>query len=167
MQSLYAAPAFGRSAPATAPAPARPALARHHDAFVHDGPAFDALVQASTSSGGLMSADELALRLRDHDSDQPLSRVARWIVAHDVLSLDWRGQTWLPSFQFEPARMSLRPGVSEIVHELADTFDDWELMTWFTSPNSSLHDLAPCDVIATRPVAVLDAARLDRFIARG
>ena len=128
---------------------------------------FVSLEAACRRSGGIVSADEVVLMLRNCGSNQPLSKLARWIVARDVMSFEWRATTWLPLFQFERGDMSLRPGVSAVVCELSDVFDVWELMAWFTSPNTWLCDMAPADLVAIRPAAVLEAARADRFISRG
>ncbi len=51
--------------------------------------------------------------------------------------------------------------------ELAGAFDAWDLCCWLAAPNSSLDDRAPLDVLESDPGAVLQAARVDRFVARG
>ena len=125
-----------------------------------------AMIDAYRRSGGLLSGDEVALLLRAH-SPQPLSLVARWIVTRRVVSYMWQSQTLVPMFQFDRSDMALRRGVSEVVDELADTFDDWKLAAWFAEPNSWLAGAAPVDLIDTDQPAVRQAARADRFIARG
>jgi hypothetical protein len=125
-----------------------------------------AMVDAYRRSGGLLSGDEVALLLREHAS-QPLSVIARWIVTRRVVSYVWQSQTLVPMFQFDRSDMSLRRGTSEVVDELADTFDDWELAAWFAEPNSWLHGAAPVEMIEVDQRAVQQAARADRFVARG
>jgi hypothetical protein len=100
-------------------------------------------------------------------SDQPLSRLARWIVARDVVSFKCEGTTWLPLFQFDEAALSVLPAVTAVIQELADVFDDWELAAWFALPNNWLRGRAPVDALAGYPSEVREAARADRFIARG
>ncbi len=116
--------------------------------------------------GGIASDSEVIDMLRQC-SDQPMSRLARWIVARDVVSFDCQGTTWLPLFQFEGELLSVRPAVTSAIQELADVFDDWELATWFALPNTWLQGTTPVEAITICPFAVREAARADRFIARG
>jgi hypothetical protein len=125
-----------------------------------------AMVDAYRRTGGLIGGTELALRLRPH-STQPLSLLARWIVMRRVVSYVWQSEILVPLFQFEPRDMSVRRDVSQVLDELADTFDDWELAAWFAQPNSWLQGAAPVALIGADQPAVLQAARADRFIARG
>ena len=98
---------------------------------------------------------------------QPISVLARLIVARRVLSYVWRAQTWIPMFQFEPATMAVRRGSSGAIEELADTFDELELAEWFAAPNSWLAGAAPMDMSDADEESIIRAARADRYIARG
>jgi hypothetical protein len=80
--------------------------------------------------GGLANSDELVTRLRDH-STQPVSRLARWIVAREVLHFHWHCEFYFPLFQFKLADMSLRPEVCNVIAELSGAFDDAGLTGWF------------------------------------
>jgi hypothetical protein len=124
------------------------------------------MVQAYRRTGGLVSSDEVVPLLRRRIA-QPISLLARWIVDRSVVSFVWQSQTLLPLFQFDLSDMSLRSGAAEVVAELTGAFDDWDLATWFARPNSWLRDAAPVDVIDADQPAVLQAARADRYIARG
>ena len=124
------------------------------------------MVQAFRTTGGVVCGDELAYLLRRR-SKQPISIVARWIVGRQVVSFEWQSQTMLPLFQFDPSNMALRSCVVEIVRELVDTYDDWEAAWWFASPNAWLDGAMPVERIDKDAQEVLDAARADRFIARG
>jgi hypothetical protein len=93
--------------------------------------------------------------------------LARWIVERRVVSFGWHGEYLVPMFQFDRADMTVRRPVSAILDELDGTFDDWDLATWFALPNTWLDDEAPVDVVLRDPHATLQAARADRFIARG
>jgi hypothetical protein len=121
---------------------------------------------AYRARGGIASGEQVALMLR-RCHEQPLSRLARWIVAREVVSFEGAGITWLPLFQFERVSMSVRPEVAAVIGELADVFEDRELAAWFTLPNDWLRGAVPADALAVCPSAVRDAARADRFIVRG
>jgi hypothetical protein len=142
---------------------------RHHETLA---PSEEAVVQHSAMAdayrrtGGLLSGDQTVLLLRGHAA-QPISRLARWIVGRRIVSYVWQAQTLVPLFQFDRADMSLRNDASQVIDELADTFDDWELAEWFAQPNAWLQGAAPVDLIDADLPAVLQAARADRFIARG
>ena len=98
---------------------------------------------------------------------QPISLLARWIVGREVISFDWQSTTMLPLFQFDLSSMTMRQSVTELLHELTEVFDDWDLALWFAQPNSWLDQQAPVALLNLDPKGVLDAARADRFIARG
>ena len=125
-----------------------------------------AMAQGYASSGGIAGCDEMVGLLR-RCFDQPISVLARWIVGRAVVSFEWRATTMLPIFQFDIADMTIRPQVSEVLRELRDTFDDREVALWFAQPNAWLDGRTPVDVLRTDPASVLDAARADRYIARG
>ena len=124
------------------------------------------VLHAYRRKGGLASGDELTRLLRRHTS-QPISMLARWIVERQVVSFAWQGEYLLPMFQFDPADMVVRRPVSAVLDEFDGAFDDWNAATWFALPNAWLGDEAPVDVLQRDPHAVLQAARADRFIARG
>jgi len=134
----------------------------------HDASAAQHLTMANAyrRSGGLVSGTEATLLLRRH-STQPLSLLARWIVTRRVVSYTWQSETLVPLFQFERNDMTVRRDTSQVVDELAGAFDDWELASWFAQPNSWLQGAAPVELIDVDQPAVLQAARADRFIARG
>ena len=116
--------------------------------------------------GGMVTADELVHSMR-RNLAQPLSIVARWIANRAAVHFAWRSQTWFPYFQFAGNPMSIRPAVSEIVLELRDAYDDWELALWFASRNEWLDHASPVEAIRCDPAAAVGAARIDRFIAKG
>jgi hypothetical protein len=124
------------------------------------------VLHAYGRTGGLASGDELTLLLRRRTS-QPISMLARWIAERRVVSFGWQGEYLLPMFQFDPASMGVRRPVSAVLDEFDDTFEDWDLTSWFALPNNWLGDEAPVDILPRDPHVVLQAARADRFIARG
>lgn len=117
------------------------------------------------ASGGLASSDEVT-RLLSARTDQPISALARWIVAHELVSFEWNSHTMIPLFQFDMPGMALRPEVTEVIRELAAAMDDWEICLWFARPNAWLGNRAPVDVLDADPRALHDAARADRYLAR-
>jgi hypothetical protein len=125
-----------------------------------------AMVQVYERTGGLMRSGEVLFLLRRRSS-QPLSLLARWIVDQRVVSFEWQADRLIPMFQFDLADMSLRPEAIAVLAELAGTFDDWELAGWLAEPNARLQGRIPVDALGADPQAVLDAARADRFVARG
>lgn len=126
---------------------------------------FAALRAALVRQGGCLPADEVCALLRAQ-WDQPLSRLARWIVQREVASVTWRGQVWLPLFQFERPSLDVVPAAADVVRMLRCVYDDWELAEWFARPNSLLAGGSPATRITSDPCAVKEAARLDRFINR-
>ena len=124
------------------------------------------VLHAFQRTGGLASGNEVTFLLRRCTS-QPISALARWIVERRVVSFAWQGEYLLPMFQFDRADMTVHRHVSAVLDEFDGTFQDWELATWFALPNAWLGEEAPVDVLPLDPHGVLQAARADRFIARG
>lgn len=127
---------------------------------------FDLMERAFRPGGGLVGGDELARLLRSRYW-QPISVLARWIVGREVVSFEWQSNTMLPLFQFDLSTMTVRPRVADILSEITDVFDDWDVALWLAQPNAWLDDDAPVAVLELDSQAVLDAARADRYIARG
>jgi hypothetical protein len=125
-----------------------------------------AMAKVYEGSGGLMRSEEVLFLLRRRSS-QALSLLARWIVDQRVVTFEWQADRRIPMFQFELADMSIRPEASAVLAELAGTLDDWELASWFAEPNAWLQGRSPVDALQGDAQAVLDAARADRFVARG
>lgn len=127
---------------------------------------FTAMAVAYARHGGMPHADEVVEWLRCR-RDQPLSVLARWIVSHELITIDWHHHMLIPMFQIDPCSSGLRPGCREIIAELKDVMDDWELAQWFATSNPWLGGLAPVDMLALSWREVFNAARVARFIARG
>lgn len=124
------------------------------------------MLSAFQRHGGLMSPEAVADDLR-RTSSQPLSRMARWIVSRAIVMLPYQGRTLVPLFQFAPGGWIVRPGVARVLDELRDTFDDEELALWFTTPNVWLESRPPLECVGDGDDDLWQAARADRFIARG
>lgn len=124
------------------------------------------LEHAFRASGGIAGTDRVTALLAAR-TDQPISLLARWIVGREVLSFEWNGGTMLPMFQFDPATLSPRPEVTAVIREFGSTFSDWEICLWFARPNAWLGRVAPVDGMLADARALHDAARADRYLARG
>lgn len=116
--------------------------------------------------GGLARGDELLNLVRTR-CDQPISRVARWIVGREVLQYRSGADIVFPLFQFDLSDMSILDPVRDVIAELTSVLDDSELAQWFVRPNLSLNGAAPADALRREPQSVVDAARVDRFVIRG
>lgn len=125
-----------------------------------------AMVQVYERTGGLMRSEDVLFLLRRRSS-QALSLLARWIVDQRVVTFEWQADRLVPMFQFDLADMSIRPEAAAVLADLAGIFDDWELASWFVEPNAWLQGRTPVDALLADTQAVLDAARADRFVARG
>ncbi|MBB3176371.1 hypothetical protein [Variovorax sp. Sphag1AA] len=120
---------------------------------------------AFRASGGMANAYEVVARLACH-TDQPISRLARWIVQHEALNIQWRSQILLPWFQFNLSTMDLRPDVTSVLGELCPELSDWEICAWFAEPNAWLGGALPVDMVDRKARSVLDAARAERYLLR-
>ena len=118
------------------------------------------------ATGGIANSAEMVNLLRQH-CDQPISVLARWIVAREVVNFACRFETVVPLFQFDMAEGALRPEVRAVIAELADACDDQDLARWFALPSAWLCGERPVAVLRHDPAAVLHAARADRFAALG
>ena len=123
---------------------------------------FVAMLRAFRETGGLARGDEVAELLAQRGSGD-VSRLARWIVSRDAIGFDWRGEVWVPLFQFELGAMTLRPEARQVAAELHEVFDAWALAAWFSTPNVWLGERTPADALLTDLSMVLEAARADRF----
>lgn len=124
------------------------------------------LLATLRQGGGVVTPDQLAGLLRLHHA-QPVSAIARWLRQRTILSVGWRGQTFIPLCQFDPCTMQPREEFVCVLRELADAFDDWELVSWLAEPNDWLEGRAPASCLGSDFERVLHAARADRFIAKG
>ena len=127
---------------------------------------FVAMLKAFRETGGLARGDEVAAQLSQRGTGD-VSRLARWLVSRDALGFDWRGELWVPMFQFDLGTMTLRPEATQVASELAAVFDPWALSLWFATPNAWLAERLPAEVLAVDADAVFDAARADRFAVNG
>ena len=133
-----------------------------------------ATASAFADTGGLMSGDELADRIRQRclldvslRDVEPVSLVARWIVSRAVVSIESPWGHMLPVFQFNLSRAALHPGVPIVLAELGGVLEGAELALWFVTPNEWLHGERPALAMQTMLPAVRHAARAAPYVARG
>ncbi len=128
--------------------------------------AFAALLSAYRESGGTARAGDLARLLADRVQADSLG-VYQHVDHGDLFGFPWRGTLWIPMFQFDLDDLSIVPAVRQVLSQLSDAFDAWDLATWFAQSNAWLDGRRPADQIRTQLTQVLDAARADHFIAAG
>ncbi len=71
------------------------------------------------------------------------------------------------SFSRPPPATPLGWGIEAVQAELGEVLDATELAQWLAEPNPSLCGCTPTDMLDFDPRAVLNAARLDRYIVKG
>jgi hypothetical protein len=69
-----------------------------------------------------------------------------------------------PGVQFDPVNGQVLPVVPELLALLPSEEDGWANIFWLFQPRRSLQGRRPADMLATKPAAVLQAAR-DAFSA--
>ena len=127
---------------------------------------FDALCTDFQDTGGVARGDELAHLLEDHPPGASAS-LSRLIASNQVFGFDRDFSFWVPMFQFEPDSLRIRPAVLKVRAELGSEFDGWAFATWFAAPSAWLRQRRPVDLLESNLREVLQAARIDRFIAAG
>ena len=125
---------------------------------------FAAMQKAFAPSGGLVRADDLVSRLRERGCGDYVS-LARMIALGDVCSYEWQRVLWLPMFQFDSHDLAVRQSARMVLDELGNEFRHWALAAWFARPNPWLADRRPVDLMRLNPLAVMEAACADRYIA--
>lgn len=135
---------------------------------VHDPDAetFASATAAYKCSGGLLAADAVAMSL-DRQQGQGISRVARWIVDRNVLSISGFGGIWLPAFQLHPVSWTPRAELAPVLATLPLPTESWRWTDWFAEANELLNGRRPADLLACAPGEVLQAARQLRFVCMG
>src|ERR1700742_1516387 len=85
-----------------------------------DDIALTELIDGYSAHGGLASTDELGGLMRPHWR-QPISMLAKWIIARKVVSFLSRTQFVLPIFQFVHPRMTPSEAICDCSIELGDS----------------------------------------------
>ncbi len=127
---------------------------------------FVALQTCLRPTGGLARGDDLALRLGEGEPGGH-ARLARLIVSGQLFSFAWLGNYWLPMFQFHAAGLGLRDEPRAVLRELVEVLDGWSLALWFVQPCTCLAGRCPLALLFSDLPAVLQAARLQRYVVKG
>jgi hypothetical protein len=128
--------------------------------------AFVAMLENYRSSGGLARIEE-AERRWHADAQAGRGGLPGLLGAGAVFSFHWHDDSWLPLFQFGADGETVASGLAEVLAELAPVYDGWGLGLWFAQPNQGLQMQCPADLLVTEAGEVLQAARCDRYIAKG
>lgn len=123
------------------------------------------LLEAFRESGGVVSGDEFAMLLREQ-VEQPLSKIAKWIVSRQILSFSSASQTMVPLFQFEKSTLCPYPALQKIIAELNGVLEESEVVEWFARANCALSGARPANCMNDLEL-VHQAARVDRYVMRG
>ena len=113
-----------------------------------------------------MRCDQLAALLARQPGGSSLG-LDLAITAGQVFSFHWHDSAWVPMFQFDPATLARRPAAAQVLAELAESLDGWDLAGWFARPNDWLAQQRPLDLLDRALPEVLQAARADRFLLAG
>jgi hypothetical protein len=123
---------------------------------------FDLMCQRLAAEGGLIA--ETALRERWRQHGRPPQALDELLDGGRLRSITSRAQRWLPAFQLDANGLTPRADVAAIAEELAGGMDAAEILAWFACRNAALDGETPIARLRAGLPAVLDAARLDRFI---
>jgi hypothetical protein len=124
--------------------------------------AFIAMLASYRRSGGLARAQEVFTLFKSR-SDLGVATLARWMAQRSVLSLEWHADVWMPLFQFERQRMTIKPVLEPVFAALNPVLTPWELAHWCAQPHRWLDGESPADTLDTDAPLVLRAACADRF----
>lgn len=119
---------------------------------------FIAMLEAYRPTGGLAPGNFLHQSLQDHQRGD-LSRLARLIVDRRVFVFDWRGESWIPMFQFDGHDLACKPGPALVRAELKALLSGWAIAAWFSRPNAVLDGRRPVNMLESDLGSVLEAAR--------
>lgn len=129
---------------------------------------FVALQACLRPSGGLARGNDLAICLgQGQDRSDGHAQLAGLMVSGQVFSFAWLDTYWLPMFQFEPGVLGLCAESRAVLRELVEVLDGWSLAVWFVQPSSCLAGRCPLALLRSDLPAVLQAARLQRYVAKG
>jgi hypothetical protein len=121
------------------------------------------MLKAYRPSGGLLRAPDMAARCKPNGGTD-VRTLADWIIHRKVVSFEWLSRIWLPVFQFHRYDMTRQSGLDEVMLELVGVYDDWQIASWFSSPNHALGLATPADTLANAAQDVVHAARAERFL---
>jgi len=119
---------------------------------------FVAMLEAYRSTGGMAPGNFLCRSLQDHQRGD-LSHLARLIADRRIFVVDWRGDSWIPMFQFDGHDLTCKPGPALVRAELHALSSGWAVATWFAQPNVMLAGCPPVTMLDFDLPGVIEAAR--------
>jgi hypothetical protein len=119
---------------------------------------FIAMLEAYRATGGMAPGNFLCQSLQQHQRGE-LGQLARLVEDRRLFVLDWRGDSWIPMFQFDADDLSCKAGPALVRAELAGLDSGWAIASWFARPNAQLEGRLPVDIVDLDLGAVVDAAR--------
>ena len=119
---------------------------------------FIAMLEAYRSTGGLVPGNFLCQSLLEHQRGD-LSHLARLIVDRRIFVVDWRGDSWIPMFQFDGQDLTCKPSPALVRAELQGLSSGWAVAAWFAQPNAMLDGCRPVAVMDSDLAGVVEAAR--------
>ena len=123
---------------------------------------FSAMWDAYQDTGGIMRGDDLGHLQRDRQRGD-VSMLARSIVSFEVFGFYWRHDFWVPMCQFDTTDLSVKPWPRQLRSELPAFLDGWLVAAWLVEPHARLANRRPVDLLESRLMDVLKAARSSRF----
>lgn len=173
-------PAAARARPAPAPAPASVRVERHfHDALKGIVRAFQTHLNRSEldrqfmamsavygRNGGLARGVDVGRQLEETGRGNFVS-LARLIIADRIFAFEWRESFWIPMFQFDAPGLDVNAASSRVLAEFDRSLDGWALGMWFSQRSQWLAQRPPLELLHVNLPRVLEAARIDKFIAKG
>jgi len=119
---------------------------------------FIAMLEAYRTTGGLAPGNFLCRSLQAGQRGD-LAHLARLVVDRRVFVLDWRGESWIPMFQFDDQGLSCKPGPAVVRAQLEGLASGWAVAAWFAAPNALLEGRRPAALVESDLPRVLHAAR--------
>jgi hypothetical protein len=85
------------------------------------------------------------------------STASRWAKEKKVFGIDYQGQKWFPTFQFQDGRPI--PEVSQVLEVFPKHATGWQLAYFFTAANANISGRKPYELLKTDPSRVVSLAR--------
>jgi hypothetical protein len=76
-----------------------------------------------------------------------------------LISVRWKEARRFPDFQFDPRHRRLRPYLERILEHFTaqEREEGWPVYLWFATPQKSMHDEYPANILLRDPARVLQA----------
>jgi len=123
------------------------------------------LLSLYRGTGGMARFDEVA-HVFNRRHAPGMDALTRWIASRHVIGFEWRGELWLPLFQFTGCDLMPSSTLQPVLAELNPLLDPLSLAEWFARPHALLGNNSPVQVMLGNPCSVLAAARVDKTMAQ-